>query len=54
MTFDQFQQAKPAVLREILKDEENGGTSRTRDAVLSGSLKFAPCDQCNGEGKVPA
>jgi hypothetical protein len=46
ITFDAFGMSRPAVLREILEDEKNGGYSRTRDAVISGVLKFQDCDQC--------
>lgn len=50
LTFDAFSMSKAAILREILKDEEKEGYSRTRDAVLSGVLKFEDCDQCEGKG----
>jgi hypothetical protein len=53
LTFDAFSLSKTAILREILKDEEKEGYSRTRDAVLSGALKFEDCNQCDGKGTNP-
>lgn len=52
LTFDAFSMSKTSILREILKDEEKEGYSRTRDAVLSGVLKFEDCDKCQGKGFI--
>jgi len=34
-------------------DEDSGITSRTKQAVMSGAIKFAPCPACDGTGTVP-
>jgi len=53
VTADEHSQSKASVMREIIADEDSGITSRTKQAVLSGAIKFAPCPACDGTGTVP-
>ena len=53
VTFDEFKISYPDVIREVKNDMKKHGTSRTKDALNNGSLKFSDCETCNGEGLVP-
>jgi len=44
--------ARSRVLDEIIAEESDGGRSRTKDAVLTGALKFQQCGVCGGVGTI--
>ncbi len=53
VTLDAFETPLPALIREIEKDERDGSTSRTRQALRFGHTKLTDCDACGGSGLVP-
>jgi len=53
LTDDVMRQPMSDLMDEILRDDEKGVHSRTRDAINSGMIKFKTCEVCGGDGQIP-